>query len=176
MKPLIIAPNRPLTVALADPEGTFDFDRGTGQYLTTAGEVLTLPRPAVVLLNTLDPRPGEEIVIQKHWSGRKADKVTWTIALSPRAEQARAAAGEPDTLTRQLEESIEQAKARKAPVAIPTPISRPARRKPAPENQPRLFDRGTGTDGPAPALKAAPLILPAAAASRKPGQIRAPAT
>lgn len=175
MKPLTIAPNRPVTVALQDPEGQFDFDRGLGHYQTTAGETLTLPRPAVVLLNELDPRPNEEIVIQKHWSGRKADKVTWTIALSPRSEKARAEAGEPDTLTQQLEASIEQAKRKKAPVAVPTPISRPSKRQPAPESQPRLFDRGTGTHGPAPVLEAAPLILPAAAVLRngKPGQIPA---
>lgn len=176
MKPLTIAPNKPVTVALADPEGQFDFDRGTGQYQTTAGELLTLPRPAVVLLNTLDPRPGEEIVIQKHWSGRPADKVRWTIAFSTRAEKARAEAGEPDALTRQLEASLEQAKERKAPVAVPTPISRPSKRQPAPESQPRLFDRrGTGTDGPAPAAELAPLILPAAAVvrERKPGPIPA---
>ena len=166
MKPLTIAPNKPVTVALADPEGQFDFDRGTGRYQTTAGETLTLPRPAVVLLNTLDPRPGEEIVIQKHWSGRKSDKVTWTIALSTRAEKARAEAGEPDTLTEQLERSIEQAKTRKAPVAVPTPITRPSKRQPAPESQPRLFDRGTGTHGPAPAPDPAPLILPAAVAGK----------
>jgi hypothetical protein len=159
MTELHIAPNKPVTVALSDPEGQFDFDRGMGRYQTTAGETLTLPRAAVVLLNTLDPKPGEEITITKIWSGRPADKVRWTIALSLRAEKARTAAGEPDTLTEQLEASIEQAKTRKANQPPPTPITRPSKRKPAAESQPRLFDRGTGTDGPAP--RPGPSSLPA---------------
>lgn len=170
MTELHIAPNKPVTVALQDPEGQYDFSRERGHYQTTAGESLTLPRPAVVLLNELDPRPGEEIVIQKHWSGRPKDKARWTIALSTRAEKVRAEAGEPDRLTEQLEASIEQAKRQKASQQPPTPITRPStRRKPAAQEQPRLFDRGTGTDGPAP------LILPAAAVlgNRKPGQIPA---
>lgn len=176
MTELVIAPNKPVTVALLDPEGQFDFDRGTGRYQTLTGEVLTLPRPAVVMLNTLDPRPGEEIVIQKHWTGKPADKVTWTIALSLKSEKARAEAGEPDTLTRQLEASIEALEERKASIAPPTPITRPSKRKTAPEIQPRLFDRrGNGTHGPAPEPDRAPLILPAAAVlgNRKPGQIPA---
>ena len=74
MNELHIAPNRPLTVALVDPEGHFDFETGMGQYQTTTGELVTLPRPAVVLLNTLDPQPGEEITITKHWTGRPGDK------------------------------------------------------------------------------------------------------
>jgi hypothetical protein len=175
MKTLVIAPNKPVTLALADPEGTFDHDRGIGTYQTTAGATLTLPRPAVVMLNLLEPRPGEEIVIQKHWTGRKSDKVTWTIALSTRAEKARATAGEPDTLMQQLGASIEPPKGNGKPVRVPTPIARPSKRKPVPEGQPRLFDRGTGTHGPALQPDRAPLILPAAAvlANRKPGQIPA---
>jgi hypothetical protein len=177
MKPLVIAPNKPLTVALVDPEGQFDLDRGIGTYQTITGATLTLPRPAVVMLNLLEPRPGEEIVIQKHWTGRKSDKVSWTIALSPKSEKARAEAGEPDTLMQQLGSSIEPPKGDGTPVRVPTPIGRPVKRKPAPELQPRLFDRGTGTHGPAPAADSqlAPLILPAAAAirDRKPGQIPA---
>ena len=86
---LHIAPNRPLTVALVDPEGRFEFDVGMGYYETTTGQMLTLPRPAVVILNTLDPQPGEEIVITKHWSGKLAEKAEWTISLSARAENAR---------------------------------------------------------------------------------------
>src|ERR1035441_6864570 len=126
MTELHIAPNRPLTVALVDPEGRFDFETGMGQYQTTTGELVTLPRPAVVILNTLDPQPGEEIVICKHWSGRPGEKAEWTISLSSRAENARAKAeGEPSDLTEQLQASIEQVQARKEVVALPTPIRRP---------------------------------------------------
>src|ERR1039458_1291540 len=119
MNELTIAPNRPLTVALVDPEGRFDFETGMGQYQTTTGELVTLPRPAVVLLNTLDPQPGEEIVICKHWSGKPAEKAEWTISLSSRAENARAKAeAGPSDLTEQLQASIEQVQARKGVVEI----------------------------------------------------------
>ena len=168
MKSLVIAPNKPLLLALVDPEGQFDLDRGIGTYQTTTGATLVLPRPAVVLLNLLEPKPQEEIGIQKHWTGRKADKVTWIIALSPRSEKARAEAGEPDTLMQQLGASIEAVQEQKKPVRVPAPIGRPSQRKPAPDTQPRLFDRGTGTHGPAPQIGPEPLpaILPAVARSR----------
>ena len=176
MNELTIAPNRPLTVALVDPEGRFDFETGMGQYQTTTGELVTLPRPAVVILNTLDPQPGEEIVICKHWSGRPGEKAEWTISLSPKSENGRAKAEEkPSDLAEQLQASIEQVQARKAATAPPTPIRRPAKRQPAPEVQPRLFDRGTGTHGPAPVIAPLSIPLPAMAIGRapKPGQIPA---
>lgn len=174
-KSLVIAPNRPITVALVDPEGTFDLDRGIGTYQTTTGATLTLPRPAVVALNLIEPKPGEEIVITKHWDGKPKDKPYWTVALSTKSEKARAEAGEPDVLAYTLGASIQTPQEKGKPVRVPTPIGRPSKRKPAPDSQPRLFDRGTGTYGPAPALEAAPLILPAAAAAGKirPGQIPA---
>ena len=53
------------------------------------------------------------------------------------------------------------------------PIRRPARQAPA-ADQPRLFDRGTGTHGPAPAAMPVPVtILPAAARGRMQAQIPA---
>jgi hypothetical protein len=173
MKILTIAPNKPVTLALVNPEGTFDFEVGIGRYQTTTGELLTLPRAAVVILNALEPAPGEEIQITKHWSGKAGEQSEWTIALSPRSEQARAKAEtEPATLTEQLQASIEQVQERKRTVASPTPIRRPAKqRQPAPEIQPRLFDRGTGTHGPAPALQPLPALAPAARI--RPGQIPA---
>jgi len=172
MKPLTIAPNKPVIVALVNPDGVFDFELGIGLYETTTGQTFTLPRPAVVLLNELDPEPGEEIVIQKHWSGRPGDKSRWTIALSTRSEVARANGPEATTLTEQLEASLSSTKARNEPVALPTPIRTPPKRQ-KPEAQPRLFDRGTGTDGPALAIQ--PLNLPelAPAARFRPGQIPA---
>lgn len=175
---LHIAPNKPLYVSLVDPEGSFDFDIGIGQYETTSGQTLQLPRPAVVQLNMLAPRPGEEIQIVKHWSGRPGDSSHWTVALSTRSELLRADAGEPDTLTRQLEASIDQIQNQKAAVAPPTPISSPKKRDPKPEtSQPRLFDRGTGTHGPAPAAAPAPLSIPLPAIAigkpLRPGQIPA---
>ena len=176
MTELHIAPNRPITLALIDPEGRFDFETGMGQYQTTTGELVTLPRPAVILLNTLDPQPGEQIVICKHWSGRPGEKAEWTISLSPKSENARAEAEKaPSDLTGQLERSIEAVQARKAAVELPTPIRRPARSRSTPEVQPRLFDRGTGTHGPAPAAIPLSIALPAVAIGRqpRPGQIPA---
>ena len=146
MNELTIAPNRPLTVALVDPEGRFDFETGMGQYQTTTGELVTLPRPAVVILNTLDPQPGEEIVITKHWSGKPAEKAEWTILLSSRTENTRAKAEEkPTTLSEQLEASIEHERERRRSLGDPTPIRRPAKRAPAPEIQPRLCPFCLGT-------------------------------
>lgn len=157
-----ISPNIPLYVCLEDPEGQYDFELQVGRYQTTTGQSLTLPRPAVILLNKLAPRPGEEIVITKHQSGKKGASVEWTISLSTGSEQSRAEAGEPDSLMAKLEASIEAAGERKAP---PTPIRKPAVSEPV---QPRLFDRGTGTHGPAPAIEAplsVPMALPAVARS-----------
>ena len=163
-----VAPNRPLTVALQDPEGRFDFETGMGQYQTLTGELVTLPRPAVVLLNTLDPQPGEEIVICKHWSGKPGEKAEWTVCLSPRSENARA---EVEKRTQEPSEGLGTVESPipspKATVGPPTPIRRPVRSRPPVEVQPRLFDRGTGTHGPAPLPQLAP------AARLRPGQIPA---
>jgi hypothetical protein len=174
MKTLTIAPNKPVTVALVNPEGTFDFEVGIGLYETTAGETFTLPRPAMVLLNQLDPEPGEEITITKYWSGKKGEKAEWTIQLSHRSEMARAEAGEPDSLTESLETPNPTPKPPKAPTGPPVPISRPIRRKVDTQTQPRLFDRGTGTHGPAPAAIPTPTLPALAPAARqRPGQIPA---
>jgi hypothetical protein len=175
MNPLQIKPNVPLTVALENPDGMFDFDLGMGIYQTTSGQTFTLPRPAVILLNTLDPDPGEEIVITKHWSGKRGEKAKWTVSLSPNSEKCRAKAEtETSELTEQLQASIEQVQGKKRATEPPVPIRRPSRRQVDTQIQPRLFDRGTGTHGPAPAAVpiSAPALLPAAARQRV-GQIPA---
>ena len=163
MNPLQIKPNVPLRCAFADPQGTYDFDFEQGVYLTTSGQSLTIPRPAVVLLNALDPQPGEEIIITRHWNGKMGSKSEWTVALSARAENERAKAEEtPQGLAEQLEASIEHERERRRSLGDPTPIRRLSKRAPAPEVQPRLFDRGTGTHGPAPAFQPdqVPLSIP----------------
>lgn len=175
MNPLQIKPNVPLTVALENPDGMFDFDLGMGIYQTTSGQTFTLPRPAVILLNTLDPDPGEEIVITKHWSGKRGEKAKWTVSLSPNSEKCRAKAEtETSELTEQLQASIEQVQGKKRATEPPVPIRRPSRRQVDTQIKPRLFDRGTGTHGPAPAAVpiSAPALLPAAARQRV-GQIPA---
>lgn len=178
MNPLQIKPNVPVTVALKDLEGTYDPDRETVTYQTGAGQSLTIPRPAVVKLNLLEPQPGEEVVITQIWSGKRWDKSEWTVSLSPRTEKARAKAeNEGQDLTEQLQASIEHAQTRRRVVADPTPIRRPARKQPAPEVQPRLFDRGTGTHGPAIQPEDVPrsIPLPAVAIGRSPAQGKIPA-
>jgi hypothetical protein len=176
MTPLFIAPNRPVLVALVDPQGQYDFDLQVGRYETTTGHTLTLPRLAVVQLNALEPRPGEEVQILKSWSGKPGEHPEWTVSLSITSERARAGAGEGDTLTQQLEASLSTLPTQNAVVAPPTPIRKPAKREPA-EVQPRLFDRGTGTHGPAIQPEDVPrsIPLPAAAIGRqqRPGQIPA---
>ena len=177
---LQIKPNVPVTVALSDLEGTYDPDRETVTYSTLTGQQLTLPRPAVIKLNLLEPQPGEEVVITQIWSGKRWDKSEWTVSLSPNSEKCRAKAEkEPADLTGLLQVSIEQAQARKAARANPTPITRKQPRRATvaqPEGQPRLFD-GTGTYGPAIQPEDVPrsIPLPAVAIGRqqRPGQIPA---
>jgi hypothetical protein len=177
-KQIVIAPNVPIFVCLVDPEGQYDMDLRQGVYQTTTGDLLVLPRPAVIALNMCEPRPGEEIVIQKHWSGKTGDSPQWTVALSTRSELSRASeATDSQDLTEQLERSIEALKPKESPVALPVPIRKPAKKQDHPE-QPRLFDRrkGTGTDGPAPQEAppiAAPVPARAVARYQKPGQIPA---
>jgi len=182
MNPVQIKPNVPLRVCLADPAGTYDFDFEQGTYLTSTGEVLTLPRPAVVLLNDLDPQPGEEIIITRHWNGKMGNKSEWTVALSAQSENARAKAEkEPADLTGLLQASIEQAEARKTLRANPTPIRREPRRATVaePAGPAHLFDRGTGTHGPAPSIqpedvpRSIPLPAIAIGRQQRPGQIPA---
>lgn len=164
-----IAPNRPLYVALANPSGDsehYDFDLQMGRYQTTDGQILALPRAAVVKLNALAPRPEEEIQITKIWSGKPGDTPEWSICLSTRSENARAMAeAEGQDLTAALQTSIEASERRKAAVDAPTPIST-RKKEPKPSEQPRLFEqqRGNGTTGAA--VLPAPYIPPAVARSR----------
>jgi hypothetical protein len=142
-------PNVPVLLALVDPEGHYDLDMRQGTYQTTTGQTFVLPRPAVVQLNLVEPRPSEEIQITRIWKGRRLDPVEWVICLSPRSEQARAReeaaipeAGETITLAEALEESITRAHRAKPLKTPPTLVKRPIQ-----------SERGTGTDGPAPALQ-----------------------
>ena len=171
-KPLSFPTNVPILLAIQDPEGIYDSDLRQGSYETTTGQAFTLPRPAVILLNQLEPRPGEEITITKHWKGTPRSPFEWTICLSPRSEQFRAAeetaqemAQEPSETAATLQASITRAESARPVVALPALVKRQPRQAAA--AQPRLFDRGTGTDGPlpdrvppVPAIAAAPRRLP----------------
>ena len=140
-----LLPNQPVTVALVDPEGEYDFELQAGRYQTTTGRELILPRSAVIALNECAPAPGEEITICRY---DRRGRPEWTVSLAPSSEKARAEQEEPSELAEALQESIAQAQNGKRAKEAVTPI----RRKPAAkqDDQPRLFDRGTGTDGPVP--------------------------
>jgi len=140
---LHIAPNRPVLVALKDPEGVYDQDLNRGTYQTTAGQTLVLPRPAVLALNMYGPAAGEEIEITQTYSGRPGDRPEWSIRSA--AEAAREAAA-------REEAPVSPAPAAE-PIRAPTPI-----RKATKEAQPGLFELGTGTRGPAPSRRPRSLL------------------
>ena len=150
------APNVPVTLSVLNPEGEFDFDTQLGRYQTADGRSFSLPRSAVVKLNTLDVQPSEEIGICQRVSGKRGEIPVWDVWLTPKTEQARA----------------EQEKAQdEAPQPLPPVQSSNNGKQPVPigkgrkarfSDQPRLFDKkGTGTYGPAPAP------LPALAAATR---------
>jgi hypothetical protein len=146
------APNVPVLLCLADSEGTWDADLRQGQYQTTTGQSFSLPRAAVVALNMLEPRPGEEIQITRFWKGRPSDPIEWTVCLSPASEKLRArqemASQEGETgldLTAALQASIDRTQRAKPILEAPSVVKRPLKREVV--AQPRL---GTGTDGPLP--------------------------
>jgi len=105
-----------------------------------------LPRPAVVQLNMLEPKAGEEIEIIQLWDGKHGSQREWAIRLSNSSEKARAAA----------ELAQDRAGEPGRPESPPEPIRAPTPIRKARQEQPRLFDtgRGTGTDGPMPAARA----------------------
>src|SRR5260370_5647996 len=154
---IIIQPNKPLFVKLSDPMNTDNFNLETreGKLETSTGQVLTLPRPAVLRLYILEPAHGEELEILKKWSGRRGDPAIWSVRRAQEADSAPGDRTPPDS----------PAQAFKTPQEAPTPINRPSKRQPAAETQPALFDKGTGTYGPMPAGRAyaapKPQLVPA---------------
>lgn len=127
-----LSPNIPLQLALADPSGVPEDFRV--HFPTSDGRVLTLPRQTAIELNLLDLRPGEAFCICKDWDGTHGKPATYRIWLPAATEQERAA---------------EEAEAEPEPI-LPQPLTVGRGRKPAKrDEQPRLFDRGTGTYGPA---------------------------
>lgn len=159
MNELHIAPNRPVFVALVDPEGVYDSDLNRGTYQTTGGQALILPRPAVIALNMYGPAAGEEIEITQTWTGTPGSRPEWSIRSAAEATSAPAA----------QEEAAAPPAAPDAPIKAPTPIRRGTK-----EAQPGLFDlRGTGTYGPMPAAVA--YAAPKLASRRPPSLPQIPA-
>jgi hypothetical protein len=164
MKRIKLEPNVPLTIALVDPfadssEG-YDSEMRVCEYRTTDGRVLALPRQAAIDLNSLEVKPDEQITVTRAKTGQHI-----SICLAPQSERARAAeeSESPSDEELLLEASLKRENVKQRRNGRPTPI----RKEPAPAStpaQPRLFDRGTGTDGPAPQRA----ILPAVARNRTP--------
>lgn len=169
-KPLAFPPNIPITLKLQDPQRDaatlYDFDLRIGRYLTTDGYMLELPRPAAIQLNTLDPQPGEEITVVRKWSGKQGESPEWVIGLTAASERARAGAETPSELTEMLQASLDSLQDPKADLEPPTPIRKTVKAEKHIE-QPKLFDLGTGTNGPA--LR--PRAVQALARWQKPGVI-----
>jgi hypothetical protein len=134
-----LVPNVPQELALSDVSGIPEAYEVS--YQTTDGRTLKVPHKVAVTINELDLKPGESFCICRDKTGMGS--VTYRVWLPPKTEQGRAAAEAP-ALEQQLATSLEIVKGRKKP------------KRAAPEPQPRLFDRGTGTDGPA----ALPVTLP----------------
>lgn len=129
-----LSPNIPLQLALSDPSGVPEDFRV--HFPTSDGRVLTLPRQTAIELNLLDLRPGEAFCICKDWTGEHGKPATYRIWLPAATEQERAA---------------EEAESEPAAILPPVIEAVARRRKPAKrDDQPRLFDRGTGTYGPMP--------------------------
>ena len=190
---IALRPNEPVTLSLVDPYADsctmYDAERCIGEYRTTDGRILALPRPAVLKLAELDPAPGEEIGIARYDRKNGKRGVEWAVWLTASAEKQRAVEEEaepPSDTVALLAASIEKARRRNG---HPVPIRKEV--APAETPQRRLFDRchmptcnavlladeskcncardwrGTGTDGPAAALQPAARSIPRPALATK---------
>lgn len=175
---IALHPNEPITLKLLDPYADsctmYDQERGIGEYRTTDGRILALPRAAVLKLNELDPQPGEEIGVARYDRKNGRRGVEWAVWLTASAEKERAAQEEAEVPSDELillEASVKRESARKQRNGRPVPI----RKDPAPATepaQPRLFDqRGTGTDGPVPQLSPAASAIPLPAQHKRPPDV-----
>lgn len=142
VKQVKLSPNQPLQLALQDPSGVPDDFRV--HYQTSDGRVLTLPRRTAIELNLLDLRQGEAFCICRDVQETKGvPKSSYRVWLPAVTEQERAAA----------EAEAEPALILTVPAPeaeTPRRLSGLKRKRAKSDDQPRLFDRGTGTYGPMP--------------------------
>lgn len=154
--------NIPLQLALLDPpEGEMD-DRYEKVHYSTSAGTLTVSYRVAAKINALELRSGEQFHICKR---EKPEGIQWDVWLASTSEQGRAVEETPSELEVQLSKSLEIA----PPIGSIREVPRkPSRRAPNPD-QPRLFDKGTGTDGPAPQRAILPAMPPA-----KPTRVQIP--
>ena len=139
MNSIHFKPNEPQPSALKETAGVID--GFSVLYETWDGRLLSLPRPAAVKLNELDPAPGEEFSAIKRQESPKSP-CEWVFALTARSEQLRA--------EREAAELAEQTK-RDLAGQLQTSVLRQmpkSARKPSAEALPD--PRGTGTYGQIP--------------------------
>jgi hypothetical protein len=155
--------NVPIQLALLDPpEGELDGRYEIVHYTTNAG-TLTVSYRVAAKINALELRAGESFHICKR---EKPEGIQWDVWLASESEQGRAIEETPTELEAQLSKSLEIAPPIGSIRAVPR---KPARR--ANPDQPRLFDKGTGTDGPAPQPRPAALpVMP----PLKPARVQIP--
>ena len=147
MKTITFTPNEPQVLSLQETAGVLD-----GFYVlyeTSDGRLLTLPRPAAVKLNQLDPAPGEEFTATKHQEGKQPAE--WVFSLTAKSENLRAAKEnqEADQQARELAAATRKDLPRQLEASIlrQMPKSSRAAVVEVPDEQ-----KGTGTYGPVPQL------------------------
>lgn len=152
MNDIHFEPNVPQVLSLKDTAGCLDGFNVL--YECVDGRVLSLPRPAAVKLNTLDPAPGEEVSIAKYRKER--EPAEWVVALTPRSEQVRAEREAAELAQATQRDTAEQLRKSLQTIRQMPKNSRTACAESTNEGQ------GTGTYGPVPQM---------APAGRKPREV-----
>lgn len=140
MNDIHFEPNVPQVLSLKDTAGCLDGFNVL--YECVDGRVLSLPRPAAVKLNTLDPAPGEEVSIAKYRKER--EPAEWVVALTPRSEQVRAEREAAELAQATQRDTAEQLRKSLQTIRQMPKNSRTACAESTNEGQ------GTGTYGPVP--------------------------
>ena len=81
MEKITFTPNLPVTVRLKYPVGKIVSGNYGEQvyYSTSDGKAMYLDLHVGQMVNELQPKPGEPILIMKKWSGKKTDRPEWHV-------------------------------------------------------------------------------------------------
>ena len=139
MTPIKFKPNEPQVLSIKETSGIID--GFSVLYETADGKLLSLPRPAAVKLNELDPAPGEEFSATKMQASPK-QPCEWVFALTARSEQIRA--------EREAEQLAEKTR-RDLPGQLQASVLRQMPKSSRSSQQEHAEEtKGTGTYGPVP--------------------------